>query len=87
MASATRSFARISKYKSQLHALQLHASILDVLGRVEERDEISKEFMRLEEEWEDDVLSGPGLEKAMKEVWEVANGVLEIGVAISLGRV
>lgn len=70
--------------------------MLDALGPAyhEQRDEVALEFVRVEEGWERAKGGGLGgdleegsLEESLREVWECARGVMEVGVGISLGRV
>lgn len=69
----------------------------------EQRDEVALEYGRVEEGWERvrgversmegglvggaELAEEGSLEESLREVWECAKGVMEVGVGISLGRV
>lgn len=87
LTSAIRSYTALSAYKAWLHALQLYASVLDALGRTAERDAAAAEWVRVRDDWDTRVVQGEGMRASIEEVRLVANGVMEVGIAISLGRI
>jgi hypothetical protein len=89
LSSAVAAYSSISSYDAHLHALQLKAFVHDALDKTEERDAVADVYERVEDEWEGEVkgLEGKVFRESLKEVWECARGVMEIGVGVSLGRV